>query len=1362
MNSPHLAAEPGGAEKALRVVVAVGASAGGLEACRALLSSMPAKSGIAFVIVMHLDPDRESHVAEILSTSCALSVSQVTGAVRVQADHVYVIAPDTVLELRDGVLMPHEPRERRGLRRPVDAIFGSLAADQGPRAVAIVMAGAGSDGAQGVREVHARGGLVLVQDPATAEYDAMPKNAIETGVVDRVAPPDALAQILVAHAAESPEHRGGGDERGAWSEAFGDLLDLLGRAYRVDFRGSYRRDTLWRRIERRMAAENVPDVAAYLDLLRDDPGRLASLHDDVLIGVTEFFRDPEIWAELANDLLPQLLDQHEDGTTLKMWVPGCATGEEAYGLAILVHEAMERTGRRSKLQIFATDISERALAHARRGAYPEAIADAVSPERLKRFFVQNAAGYEVRAEIRECITFAIHNLLADPPFTRLDLVSCRNLLIYLEPHAQQRVFELLQFACRPGGLLVLGTSETIGGHGDAFEVVSPSSRIYRARSPAAGRLSRWQRQPVDVALRVEPREATTPPSGPSLARAIEQLVLGCCTTASVVVTEALHIHSRFGPTERYLTQPTGQVRLDVLAWAKPGIYPRLRAALEEARAKNEKVTIGGLRLERGDTGPRVECTVEPIVPLARAGRMFLVTFRDLPPPRSAQQDRPSEGEDDALPAEALRAELDGMRRDLDHALDELDDTNEAYRASHEELMTLNEELQSNNEALEASKEELQSLNEEMVTVNRMLEDRNRELREVSTDLGNLLVSTDIPVVFLDRELRIRRFTPATRHLIHLVATDVGRPLAHIKGAVAEESLVRDAQRVLAELEPVTTEVTAEDGRMYSRSVRPYRSEDGRVDGVSVAFYDVTERKKAATASEDARVYAEAIVGTMRDALLVLDGDLRVVTANRGFTEAFELAASEVVGVHVLELPRLRWDGTHMQPLLESLLADRDEVLDHETTLEVDGRGHRDITLNARRMTLADRGPLVVLSMADITERRRDQRLTEEHAHDLVQEHRRKDEFLAMLGHELRNPLAAVMFGLDLWRVAGDDPERLGNIREMMTRQATRIAAMLDQLLDVARLTADKIEIARVPVDLVDAVQAAVEAVTPVLRVRGHDLTVTLPPRGQAIVEGDAGRLSQIVENLLSNAAKYTPDHGSIAVSVERDEGCARIRVRDTGTGIECDLLPHVFELFTQDSRTLDRAAGGLGLGLPIVQRLAQMHGGGVEASSEGRGKGSEFVVTLPRIDVPVEPAGAAAGMQPPRRPHVAPHRILVVDDEEDAAAMLADILALEGHETHAVHDGASALQAVRDQHPDVVLLDLGLPEIDGYEVARRLREEHGDEPILLVAITGYQADPERLEAAGFDRHLLKPTDLDALRVLVAEWHPESAAHERPA
>ncbi|MEO8505597.1 MAG: CheR family methyltransferase [Acidobacteriota bacterium] len=1337
------------------LIVGVGASAGGLAACQQLLRGAPSDQGIAFVIVVHLAPAEESHVAGILQRVTRMPVSQAATKVRVEPNHVYVIAPATSLDLRDGFLEAGAPKEPHYLARPIDDFFASLAAGLAARAVGIVLSGTGDDGSAGIRAIRARGGLCLVQAPGTAEYDGMPRNAIDTGAADAVVAPEEMGALLGRYAA-TPQARpgpqaGAPPETGEPGASLSAIVELLGERYRVDFR-DYKTGTLIRRTERRMGVTHRAGWASYLQYLREHPEEVDALYSDLLIGVTSFFRDPEEWEFLAREIVPSLIEGARNTGSVRVWSAGCATGEEAYSLAMIFLEQIQAAGSPLKLKVFASDASDAALVIARQGRYAAGIAEQVSAERLRRFFRRTGEGFEVERAVRDTVTFASHDAQSDPPFARLDLMTCRNVLIYLEAPAQEELLERFHFALRPRGVLWLGAAETVGRRADLFEEMAGKHKLYRSLGlarPGAYRLAR-----LGAATNpAHARQAGGVAAARMTPRLLEKLILERHTSPCVVVDQALDILYFFGPSESYLTRPQGEAKLNLLSWVRPELYAKLRTGLSEAMAERRAVTVRGLRIERDKAPTRVEIAIEPLTAASGAEGFFLVAFRDVasaPEPQTLQSEGGESGDRDSLIGD-LRQELQDTRDELRTAVDQLRTATEEHTSSYEELLSLNEEFQSSHEEIEASQEELQSLNEELTTINRQLEDRNQELRTLTSDLNNLLVSTNVPTVFLDRNLCVRRSTPACTGLMRIVPADVGRPLTDIKTQVRDDNLLADASRVLGEGTPIEAEVSTDDDRWFSRTVLPYRTDSGEIDGVCLTYHEMTVQKKAAAASEYARLYAEAIIRTSRTALLVLDADHRLVSANEAFYTAFQVEKGETEGRRIYELGNGQWDIPRVRHLLEETLLGRTEIRDYDVEHEFEKIGWRSMRLNADVMSRDGRGDLILVSIEDVTNLRRAEIRAQSRADELELDDRRKDEFLAMLGHELRNPVAALSNGIELLRLT--DGAGVERVRAMMGRQTRRMTAMLDQLLDVARVISGKFELTRDEVDIAEAAMAAIETARPVFESAGHELAVFLPPPRSVLVLGDALRIAQVIENLLGNAAKYTEKGGRICLRVEGGEETVTLSVKDTGLGLDPAMLERIFELFAQVPVGLHRAKGGLGLGLALVRGLVQMHGGNVEAFSAGAGQGTEVVVTLPRLHPRQlrmrEDEGAAL-------PAVTSRRVLVVDDEVDAAQTLVEILSLQGHDARAANDGSTALAMAQGFRPEVALLDLGLPGMDGYALAAGLRETLGRQ-VLLLAVTGYQEDRPRLREAGFDGHLLKPTTLEKLSPLMMALDRQDAS-----
>ena len=865
-------------------VVGIGASAGGIEALGRFFDAMPPDSGCAFVVVLHLDPRHESAMAHVLSARTAMPVAQVKDGMPIAPNHVYVIAPDTDLRVHEGALRVSRPSTPRGQRHPVDVLFASIATEQRERAIAIVLSGTGNNGTEGLKAIRAEGGMSLVQTPETAKFDGMPRSAIAADMADHVLAPEAMPEAVLRYVrhgyftapaeAEPPPAKKG-------EATLEQVLELLRASAGHDF-GGYKRSTQRRRVHRRMGLGNIETLNEYMDELRANPEEVQRLVADLMINVTGFFRDPEAWQVLAEQVIRPLIAERENGTAIRVWAPACSTGEEAYSIAMLVTEQAEAAGKRFDLKVFATDAQEENLRKARDGVYPAAAVTGLSAERLRRFFHKLDGSYQVTKELRDMVVFAVQNLLRDPPFSRLDLVSCRNCLIYLEPDAQQRIIALCHFALRQGGHLFLGNAETVGRHDDLFETVSKKWRIYRRVGPTRHDLIDYPkaRTPAKPTMADEPSPLLPEPTAP-VAEMARRALLEHFAPASVLIDQKGGVLYFHGATRDYLEQPSGEPTRDLLTMARDGLALKLRAAIREASKDNRNVTVNA-RVREGKTSRSVAITVMPLTALS-AGGSLLVSFAPAPKASDQVQSATREEVAEASSSErALQEELTTTRAELRNTIEHLETANEELKASNEEATSMNEELQSTNEELETSKEELQSFNEELNTVNNQLHHKIGELEAATNDLNNLLAGSDTATLFLDDKFRIKWFAPATKELFDFVSTDIGRPIAHFARKFSDEKLLRDAETVLMKLTAIEAEVPSDAGRWYRRRMLPYRTRDNRIAGVVVTFIDITDRKRASDAATEARIYSETIVETIRQPLLVLNGALRVQSANQAF------------------------------------------------------------------------------------------------------------------------------------------------------------------------------------------------------------------------------------------------------------------------------------------------------------------------------------------------------------------------------------------------------------------------------------------------------------------------------------------------
>jgi two-component system, chemotaxis family, CheB/CheR fusion protein len=1892
-------------------IVGLGGSAGGIAALQEFFAAMPVDSGMAFVVILHLSPHHESTLAEMFQRSTAMPVVAATDGVRVEPNFVYVIPPGKFLASVDGHLSLTDAQEPRGKRVAVDYFFRTLAESHGGQCLAVVLSGAGGDGALGLKRVKELGGLTIAQDPDQAEHPDMPRAAIATGVVDWVLGVNDMPAKLLAYVKQRadlklPEDDGPHPAAAlelspdAHEAALRDVLAFLNTRTGRDF-SCYKRATILRRIARRMQVNGLGDMPAYLVFLRTHAGEAGALLQDLLISVTNFFRDPAAFDALERSI-PDLFKGKEAGDTVRVWVAGCATGEEAYSIAMLLSEHTSTLIGPPQIQVFATDLDEEIIREAREGLYPETIAADVSDERLQHFFIREQGGYRVRRAVRELVLFAPHDLLKDSPFSRLDLVSCRNLLIYLKREAQSRAFDIFHFALRPGGRLFLGTSEAVDEGSLLFAVLDKKQRLYVQRPgpqrliavpPGRGTLARAlalqertrERPTVPGRVTVEslqtgpvaPFDSGLPP-GELHYRLIERF-----SPPSILVNSAHEIAHLSESAGRLLQVTGGEPTRNLLRMVHPMLRIELRAALYAAAQTQTAATAFRVPMEKGDTSSLVDIRVTPAGDLAPD--FLLVVFEEHAADGPFATDVPRSAYADQA-ALHLERELVATKAHLRDTVEQSEASTEELKASNEELQAMNEELRSATEELETSREELQSINEELRTVNDELKSNVDQLARSNSDLQNLMAATDIATVFLDRELRITRFTPTAKTLFNLIPTDVGRPLSDLNRQLDYPEIVTDAEQALAHLRPAQREVSAGE-RWYIARILPYRTADDHIAGVVLTFLDITTRKESENAVRESsaqfRALAESIphlawmatpeghifwynrrwydytgttfeqmegwgwqsvhdpaelpkvvtrwkaslasgqpfdmvfsikdgdgefrpfltrvepvkddtgrvvhwfgtntdisaakraedqlrdgkeqldfalaaadlgqwslnlvdgtarrtlrhdqlfgydallpewtyetflqhvipedraavdtdfqkavatgspwavecrirradgaerhiwtkalvrrdaegevewmlgivgdvtdrreaeerqaflselsdslrplsdpsdvqaeasrilgeqLGASRVAYFEVQGDnyvverdysdavpsivgrypiasfgldelavlragrtavetdvgalgsraesekdafaalqilsyvavplikggafvaglavhvasvrvwtptevaiieetaertwaavqrvraeaellqsgerlrmalraarmvaweydpssgavftsdnasdvygfspgeemgsidrgldilhpddverhravvVAAVAAGEGFTSQFRIvrpdtgavqwmeeqghAVSDGVGTTIRLIgvnmditqrkaveDRLREREAFIQRILDAspgvvyvfdrtdgrtayindqvrlvlgippedvvtsskpfiverghpddlpalhdhigrlgALSDGDVLTTEYRMRHADGRWLWFLSRDTVFQRTADGAPKQVLGVAsDITARKE--------AEDALRDaDRRKDEFLATLAHELRNPLAPIRSGLHIIRMAGA-AGKVEQARAMMDRQVTQLVRLVDDLLDVSRITSGKLELRQNRVDLRAVIDAALETSRPAIEHAGLEFTACVPDE-PIWVKGDHTRLAQVVSNLLNNSAKYTHLGGSIRLKVQRQGAQALVSIADDGIGIPRNMLDKVFAMFTQVDRTLEKTTGGLGIGLSLVKALVEMHGGSIEARSEGDRKGSEFVVCLPVITpefgMPEAPDGSAEAIMTPVL-----QRILVVDDNVDAADSLAQLLELQGHEVRTAYDGHAGIEAARIFRPSVVVCDIGMPKLNGYNVARSIRSEEWGKNMVLVALTGWGQDDDREKSAyaGFDHHLVKPVDDTAL------------------
>lgn len=1306
-------------------VIGIGASAGGLEALETLFDSMPAEAGLAFVVVQHLSPDFKSLMDELLSRHTKMRVCRVTDGMPVAPNAIYLIPPKKEMIIAGGRLLLTDKDPTRGLNLPIDIFFRSLAQDVGRHAVAIILSGTGSDGSRGICAVRDAGGTVIAQDPETAKFDGMPRSAVDTGAVDYVVAPESMPRVILANVAQQNSLAEPPGETDVSEEGMAAIFRILRNEYGIDF-AHYKPSTVSRRIARRLQLNQSFDLDDYVQRLREDSQEVNHLYKDLLIGVTEFFRDREAFQLLERDVIPQLLDRSRSNEGIRVWVAGCATGEEAYSIAIALDEVIKQRRILTDLKIFATDVHRTSLEYASAGVYEEASLSKVSADRLDRYFIRDGSHYRVSSDLRKQIVFAPHNVIRDAPFTKLDLISCRNLLIYLEPAAQKKVLSLFHFGLNTGGTLWLGPSETPGEISDEFDVLDSHWKIYRKR--------RDVRLPSDLRLPLTPgyaptRRTPSPPHGypdVELIRAYD-LLLNEYVPPSVLLDSSRKVMHMFGGAGRFLRPQDGRMSTDILEMVDQEIKLVLAGALQRALRENTTVTYTGTRIETADGAEEVRLRVQPLMAKNSTETFLLVSFESVTPIQH------QDGEHEVVDVnQASRDQVHSLEVELRYTKENLQATIEELETSNEELQATNEELVASNEELQSTNEELHSVNEELYTVNAEHQRKITQLTRLTDDMDNLLASTDVGTIFLDSELCIRKFTRRVVDVFHILPQDIGRRIDSFASNIDYSSLAEDAQRVLHGEVFEERQVRNRRGNWYLLRILPYKStsESGDVNGVVVTFINIDAVKDAEhQLLRMSRVFMDAA-----DPIIIEDLNGTIIDVNDEAVRCYGWSREELLGQDVKVLmPKSEYARSQD---LRRKCRNSEAVRNVEVMRTCKSGKECPVLLTLSLITDDTDTPTSIASIAkDISV----QKQAETVARQAVQ---RRDQFLAMLSHELRNPLGAVLNATYVLDNNCTARKSCSNPCQVIQRQTHQMSRLLDDLLDVTRVTQGKIELRTRPVKIQETIEHAIVSVRADLEARHQKLVVDIAAE-EMMVDGDATRLQQIQANLLTNAIKYTPPGGTITVSAYPEDGNVVLSVGDTGEGIPQDMLESVFDLFVQARATLDRSDGGMGVGLTLVKQLVEMHGGTITAHSDGPGQGTEFVLRLPAIQGELSVNSTPHDVSEPVEYG---GRILIVEDNADSRAMLQSLLEIYGYQVEAARDGHAGLDLLQQSQFDLALVDIGLPGIDGYEVARIIRRDPKHQGVRLVALTGYGADADRraVEEAGFDDHLVKPLQRDDL------------------
>jgi two-component system, chemotaxis family, CheB/CheR fusion protein len=1221
-------------------IVGVGASAGGLEAFTQLLEELPLDTGMAFVLVQHLAPSHESALPELLARATKMPVLQVTDEMAVEPNHLYVIPPNTNLAIEKQILKL-EPRERSGGSRSIDFFFESLAEDCQECAIAVILSGTASDGTKGAEAIKGEGGIVFAQDES-AKYDSMPRSAIAAGCVDFVISPAKIARELAwlakqdylikpigdhpsspkkGHAAK-PKSSFQEAHTGAETNGFAEILSLLQDHFGIDF-SLYKPNTLQRRILRRTVLNRLETLSEYAALLQKEPKELDALYADVLIGVTSFFRNPEAFELMKTKIFPQLLQRkHED--PLRVWVPGCSSGQEPFSIAIAYAEFAEKLVNAPKMQIFATDISERQLNKGQTGLFSKSLVNDVSEDRLQRFFVEENGGYRLVKRMRESVIFARHNLFGDPPFSRLDLISCRNLLIYFEPELQQKVLPLFHYALNPDGLLFLGAAESIGSYLELFEPIDKKWKFF-VRKPATTPALHLRFYPG--AKTPDPRRPASSPlprssgggAAPELTaqREAERVTINRFAPPGVLIDDSLQILQFRGETQAFLQPPIGKASFDLLKMARKGLMVPLRTAVEAAKKSRKTVRTEEVLFEQENETTTLAIEV---IPLQNVKEPFFLVFfveeresnceeagrkKAAPKGKGRSRGRSLQTDEQSQRIVSLEHEVTEARAYVQSIQEQYDVSSDELQTSNEEVQSANEELQSINEELETSKEELESTNEELTTVNEEMVSRNRELHRVNNDLLNLQTSVHTAIVLLGSDLAIRRFSPLAEKTFNLTPSDIGRSIGRIKLEFDCPDLEGWVREIIDTATVQHREVRDEEGRWFSLRGRPYKTTENEIDGAVLMLIDIDDLKRTQNELEATHHYADAIVDQVAP-LLVLDTSLRVVRANESFLRHFKVSPKETEGRLIYDLGNGQWDIPELRNVLEKILPEKSVLKQFEVEHNFETLGPRILLLDATQL---DHIQNILLSIDDVTAQRRaerslqelnqtlEQRVAERTAEiekrveqlqrvsfDLVDtEHRERRRLAVILHDDLQQILVAAQMHASHAFGSKATPE-----------QGSFVLSLISQAIETTRLLAKELA---PPILYERGLGAGLEWLARWAMERYHiNMEVQAEPEAEPADLPVRILLFEGVRELLLNVAKHAGTD-QVRVSLDRLENDhLRLRVEDFGRGF--------------DAAALRDTTKEQGLGLFSLQERIDLMSGQVEIES-APGRGTRVQITLP-------------------------------------------------------------------------------------------------------------------------------------------------------
>jgi two-component system CheB/CheR fusion protein len=1337
-------------------VAGIGASAGGLDAIQQLFDNIPNNTGMAFVVVQHLSPDFKSLMPELLAKHTTMSIFTAEDNQIIQQNCIYLNKEDKNLTVEGGKLHLVDRGSKNKLNLPINEFFDSLGSEYKEKSIGIVLSGTGSDGSKGIKTIKEAGGTIIVQDPETAQFDGMINSAVQTNTVDFVLPPKGIGEMLVSISGNRIAIDEGGESVRSDQAIFTEILEVIYKYSGIDFK-EYKKTTLLRRVENRMNVCNVKDINDFLEMVKKDDNEKEALKEDFLIGVTSFFRDADMFDIMKNDIIPTICKNHANGEPVRIWIPGCSTGQEAVSIAILFDEYIRVNKLSLDFKIFATDVQTVSLATAGNGVYGMSEESEIGKYYMDNYFIATGQSLKIIKRIRDKIVYSNHNLLKDPPFIRMDLISCRNLLIYLENRIQNRIMMNFQFALNTYGFLVLGASESIGETGRFFRTIDGKWKIYQNTSDT-------KNVPIQVNTgdRIQSYVYKNSAMGRNFAlhdykmtdnpEAVFYKFLSKAYSPSVIFTDVdYNILFVSGDAGKRLIISEGMFNNNLLKSVQPEIVSIIRNGIRRASASDNAVIIKDILVKRENESYVFDLTFQKLTGHGFPGVIYSITFGEEVPRMELNAEvikSSTLDESSKLRIEDLENELKGTRSEMQNLIEELETSNEEMQSSNEELMASNEELQSTNE-------ELQSVNEELYTVNSELQEKNRELQYLNDDMNNLMNCTEIGTLFLNNELKIRKFTPALTRHFNLQEGDIGRPISSFTSGFDEktrETIINDSKRVIDKLTTVENEISDKDGNSYLERINPYISSDKKIEGVVISFVNTNNIKKAEkklilSENKFRRMFEFSPVGKYT---MDMGGKLSVNTA---FCKMLGYKKDEINTWIEITYP----DDVDMTRNMIKKLMESSESLKYKKRFVKNGGDFIWAEIRAV-MQRDDQGmPLYILSsIIDISDNIRIESEVNRAKQDAEISNMHKNYFLANMSHELRTPLNSVIGFSDLLKDDDVTLEESKQYIKIINDNANHLLSLINDIIDVAKIEADELKLDKKDFNVTSLMNDIVKEFDNYKLVNnkaGVKIKMVVPDGLETMMlHSDRERLRQVFTNLLGNALKFSPEKSTITLGFETSEKFIEFYVADQGIGIAKEQLEEIFGRFNQVNYSTNSPYGGTGLGLTICRGIVNGLGGRIWAESE-LGKGSTFKFTLPLDNISCDEVEEERNTNDTKFNNIFEGKnILIADDDSSIRLYFEKILEQTKAKVYFAKDGIEAVDMYRNiPNIDIVLMDIQMPMMNGLDAFHQIMKYNPN--VKVIAQTAFAMQEEKLKyiRSGFVSYLAKPIKRDALFLELSKY-----------